>query len=70
MVCPLFPRPLFPRPLFPRIETQAALPVGDGCGKDLDWWFGEEARNPKKRGGGARPDPVIPDACKPLLSSN
>ncbi len=51
-------------------ETQAALPAGDGCGKDLDWWFSEEARNPKKRGGGARPEPVIPDACKPLLSSN
>jgi penicillin-insensitive murein endopeptidase len=50
-------------------ETQAAIPAGDGCGKDLDWWFSEEARHPKK-GGGARAEPVMPAACKPLLSGN
>jgi len=51
-------------------ETQAAIPAGDGCGKDLEWWFSEEARNPKKRGAGARAEPVMPTACKPLLSGN
>jgi penicillin-insensitive murein endopeptidase len=35
----------------PRGETacrrQAAPPKSDGCGKELDWWFSEEARRPK-----------------------
>jgi penicillin-insensitive murein endopeptidase len=28
-------------------ENQAAVPVGDGCGKELDWWFTAEGRHPK-----------------------
>ena len=28
-------------------ENQDPPPPGDGCGKDLDWWFTEEARHPK-----------------------
>ncbi len=28
-------------------ENQAPVPSGDGCGKELDWWFTEEARHPK-----------------------
>lgn len=28
-------------------EGQAPVPPGDGCGKELDWWFTEEARHPK-----------------------
>jgi penicillin-insensitive murein endopeptidase len=28
-------------------ENQDAPPPGDGCGKELDWWFTEEARHPK-----------------------
>ena len=28
-------------------ENQAPVPQGDGCGKELDWWFTEEARHPK-----------------------
>jgi penicillin-insensitive murein endopeptidase len=39
-------------------ENQAPVPPGDGCGKELDWWFTEEARHPK-------PSPPSP----PLLVS-
>jgi penicillin-insensitive murein endopeptidase len=39
-------------------ENQAPVPPGDGCGKELDWWFTEEARHPK-------PGPPAP----PLLVS-
>jgi penicillin-insensitive murein endopeptidase len=28
-------------------ENQPPAPPGDGCGKELDWWFTEEARHPK-----------------------
>lgn len=50
-------------------EQQAALPAGDGCGRDLDWWFSAEARKPAKRSG-PRAEPVMPAACRPLLSEN
>jgi len=39
-------------------EDQAPVPPGDGCGKELDWWFTAEARHPK---------PSPPE--KPLLVS-
>ena len=39
-------------------ENQAPVPPGDGCGKELDWWFTEDARHPK-------PSPPAP----PLLVS-
>lgn len=39
-------------------ENQAPVPAGDGCGKELDWWFTEAARHPK-------PSPPSP----PLLVS-
>ncbi|HWB48730.1 MAG TPA: penicillin-insensitive murein endopeptidase [Stellaceae bacterium] len=39
-------------------ENQAPPPPGDGCGKELDWWFTPEARHPK-------PSPPAP----PLLVS-
>jgi len=28
-------------------ENQEPVPPGDGCGKELDWWFTDEARHPK-----------------------
>lgn len=28
---------------------QVPPPPGDGCGAELDWWFSDEARNPKPR---------------------
>lgn len=48
-------------------DQQAAIPRGDGCGKDLDWWFSAEARKPTKRSG-PRAEPVMPTACRALLS--
>jgi penicillin-insensitive murein endopeptidase len=39
-------------------ENQAPVPPGDGCGKELDWWFTAEGRHPK---------PSPPE--KPLLVS-
>jgi penicillin-insensitive murein DD-endopeptidase len=30
----------------PQCHAQAAPPPGDGCGKELDWWFTEEALHP------------------------
>lgn len=29
----------------PECLPQQAIPPGDGCGKDLDWWFMEEAKD-------------------------
>lgn len=31
----------------PECRDQAPVPPGDGCGKELDWWFTYEARHPK-----------------------
>jgi len=50
-------------------EQQAPIPAGDGCGRDLDWWFSAEARKPAKRSG-PRAEPIMPAACRPLLSGN
>ncbi len=50
-------------------DQQAAIPGGDGCGKDLEWWFSAEARKPSK-GPGRRSEPLMPAACRPLLSIN
>jgi penicillin-insensitive murein endopeptidase len=49
-------------------KPQPAVPAGDGCGEDLDWWFSKEARNPKPTA--PRP-PVkmsaLPAACRQVL---
>lgn len=50
-------------------KQQAAVPAGEGCGKDLDWWFSAEARQPGKRSA-PRAEPVMPAACQALLSIN
>ena len=50
-------------------SPQAPIPAGDGCGKELDWWFSIEARTPAKRSA-PRAEPVISAACRPLLSIN
>ncbi len=54
----------------PLCETQAPLPVGDGC-EELDWWFTKSADhdNEKKgyqaRVGGA---PALPEPCQKLIA--
>ena len=40
---------------------QAPPPPGDGCGGTLDWWFSDEARNPK-------PDPTKPKKPRRALT--
>jgi penicillin-insensitive murein endopeptidase len=49
-------------------KAQPAIPDDDGCGKDLDWWFTEKARNPPQ-GPGRKPLKMsqLPPACKQVL---
>ncbi|NJL08711.1 MAG: penicillin-insensitive murein endopeptidase [Methylacidiphilales bacterium] len=49
-------------------HEQGAVPGGDGCGKELDWWFSAEARSPKP----SRPSPPLklsdlPPACRTVV---
>jgi penicillin-insensitive murein endopeptidase len=54
----------------PQCRGQAPPPPGDGCGKELDWWFSEEARHP-------RPSPLreplrlgdLPPTCAALVAA-
>jgi penicillin-insensitive murein endopeptidase len=51
-------------------ENQAPPPPGDGCGKELGWWFTEQARHPKP----GRPTPPmlvsdLPAACAALVET-
>ncbi len=49
------------------VETPP-IPAGDGCDATLDWWFTEEAMNPKKaESAAAESGPKVPEACLPLL---
>jgi penicillin-insensitive murein endopeptidase len=46
---------------------QAGPPADEGCGKDLDWWFGREARTVKP----GKREPIkmsaLPPACRQVL---
>ncbi|APF38367.1 Murein endopeptidase [Chelatococcus sambhunathii] len=51
-------------------RPQAPPPKDDGCGKELAWWFSDEARNPKP----TRPAPPLtledlPAACRSVLAA-
>jgi penicillin-insensitive murein endopeptidase len=51
-------------------ENQPPVPAGDGCGKELDWWFTEEARHPKP----GKPAPPLlvsqlPAACAAVATA-
>jgi len=52
----------------PECQDQPALPAGDGCGAELDWWFTPEAKHPKP-GPPAKPLRVsdLPAACAGLI---
>jgi len=41
-------------------EPQPPVPDGDGCGKDLDWWFRDSVLHPRP--------PLIPPKPKPPLT--
>jgi penicillin-insensitive murein endopeptidase len=52
-------------------EPQAPPPGGDGCGKELDWWFQPEVLHPTKP---SKPKPPLtmaelPSACRAVLSA-
>ncbi|MFD2113712.1 penicillin-insensitive murein endopeptidase [Thiorhodococcus fuscus] len=54
----------------PLCQNQAPVPPGDGCGRDLAWWFSPEARSkPSKKGGGRRVEPTPPAACRAVLKA-
>jgi penicillin-insensitive murein endopeptidase len=50
------------------VNSIPPAPPGDGCGKELDWWFTDEARHPKPHPP-ARPILVsdLPPACAALV---
>ena len=53
----------------PQCRNQASPPAGDGCGKELDWWFTEEALHPRPS---PTPKPLrvtdLPQACAALVA--
>jgi penicillin-insensitive murein DD-endopeptidase len=53
----------------PRCRGQAPPPPGDGCGKELDWWFTEEALHPPP----SHRKPLrlgdLPPACAALVAA-
>ena len=52
----------------PLCDGQSPLPAGDGCGRELAWWFSDEARHPRKKGGSEeRTEPSPPAACMAVL---
>jgi penicillin-insensitive murein DD-endopeptidase len=53
----------------PECRSQAPPPPGDGCGKELDWWFTPEARHPPS--GPAKPLLLadLPPACGRLVAA-
>jgi penicillin-insensitive murein endopeptidase len=54
----------------PQCDAQAMLPPGDGCGKELDWWFTDEARKPIQKKPGTTAAPVLPAACRAVLQGS
>ncbi len=52
-------------------DAQNPLPPGDGCGAELDWWFSEEARQPKRAIPGYPPAKPTkqPAACRAVLGA-
>ncbi|MEA3277864.1 MAG: penicillin-insensitive murein endopeptidase [Pseudomonadota bacterium] len=55
----------------PNCKQQTPIPADDGCGKELAWWFSEEARSPsKKTSKKPKPRPPMPAACKALLAGS
>ena len=50
-------------------HDQAAPPPGDGCGKELAWWFTPEARHPPPSHGGPLLIGQLPRACAALAAT-
>src|SRR5260370_166588 len=55
-------------------KHQDPVPAGDGCGKELDWWFSDAVLHPKPSPEPEKPRPPIkmadlPPACRPGLAA-
>lgn len=54
-------------------RNQPPPPPGDGCGKELDWWFRPEVLHPKPRPPGKPPRALtmadLPPACQAVLQA-
>jgi penicillin-insensitive murein DD-endopeptidase len=55
-------------------KPQDPVPAGDGCGKDLDWWFQDSVLHPKPSPTPAKPAPPVkladlPPACRQVLTA-
>jgi len=53
-------------------KPQEPVPAGDGCGKELDWWFKDSVLHPKPSTKPSKPRPPIkvadlPPACRQVL---
>ena len=56
----------------PQCRPQDPVPAGEGCGKDLDWWFRDAVLHPPPPKEPAKPRPAItmaelPPACREVL---
>jgi penicillin-insensitive murein endopeptidase len=56
----------------PTCKPQDPVPAGDGCGKDLDWWFQESILHPQPAVKPAKPKPPLtmadlPPECRSVL---
>src|SRR3984893_8211961 len=69
-----FPARLYCPSDSPTCKPQAPPPAGDGCGKDLDWWFSDAVLHPKPS---PQPEPPgtpktrasLPTACRAVLNA-
>jgi penicillin-insensitive murein endopeptidase len=58
----------------PECTPQPPVPPGDGCGKDLDWWFQDKVLHPPPPKEPAKPRPpltmaALPPACRLVLQA-
>jgi penicillin-insensitive murein endopeptidase len=59
----------------PMCRKQPEVPDGDGCGKELDYWFSDKVLHPKKEAGkpAKKPQPLmladLPPACRTVLDA-
>jgi len=54
----------------PRCEDQPPPPAGDGCGKELDWWFTDEPYSGESKPRKDLTMADLPDACRAVVSAN
>lgn len=52
-------------------EDQAPVPAGEGCGKELDWWFTDEPYTPKTDAKPRKPLTLddLPQRCRAVLAA-